>query len=261
VVQPSALKDLTQLQLLSLDACPTPCPFTDVLNAVSKLTLLTELRVYPLYDALADLPAEAFEDLTALTASIHLCCLQLGLPSPQLKQGDVDTVLFKQGMQYQGLRLISLHSEAVCDCMFASNDVLQQLCSCCPAVESLTFAVNEEISTQGLQYLHQLPALTHLEVYDVGALAASTVVFAAAQLTGLKSLRLQGFTQPWQVAQPLLLQLTALVALEQLEIKTAWGYNWTQLQQRVNRVKLQNKVCLQQTPAAVTPGLMCRCGV
>jgi hypothetical protein len=70
-------------------------------------------------------------------------------------------------------------------------------------VESLSLAVSDDQQTaaqpEALQTLLQLSALTCLEVYDVGV-AAETVMSVAAQLTGLKGLRLQGLRNAWQAA-------------------------------------------------------------
>jgi hypothetical protein len=64
---------------------------------------------------------------------------------------------------------------------------------------------------------------------------------------------MQGLTNhaSWQAAKPILLQLTALTALQQLELKTmtAWGHNWTGLTpvQQPWLDKLQDKVGLFNT--------------
>jgi hypothetical protein len=237
-LHPGSLEDLTQLQLLSINRCGTttrdkkPYPGCEglvrLLTAVSKLLLLTELRFYPWHNSLGDPPAAAF---TALTASTNLCSLQLSLPSDELRRSGIDSVpgLFTQGMAYTRLRLVSLYRDLPQDSLPASEEVLRQLCSCCPAVESLAFAVDTQTLAQALEPLLQLSALTCLELHKVGR-AVGTAVGVAAQLTGLKCLKLHGFTyepqdassdtHSWHAVQPVLLQLTALTALEQRELKT-----------------------------------------
>jgi hypothetical protein len=93
---------------------------------------------------------------------------------------------------------------------------LQQLCSCCPVVNELSFALCRDSPVSTLQPLLQLSALTALQVYNVGAAAAAAVVAGAAQLTRLKQLGLQGLPDMTDAG---LLQLTALAGLEQLVLE------------------------------------------
>lgn len=107
----------------------------------------------------------------------------------------------------------------------------------------------------GLQPLLQLSALTSLRIDQqdyirsvhgpcqralaaaAGAAATAEVVEVAAQLTGLKQLVLGGL--PW-VADPVLLQLTTLTALEELLLST-WRHATPTNEQDV--LELHNKVC------------------
>jgi hypothetical protein len=60
----------------------------------------------------------------------------------------------------------------------------------------------------------QLSSLTGLAVYEAGSAA---LVGAAAQLTGLRKLMMVGIHD---LTDPMLLQLTALTALEQLDLES-----------------------------------------
>jgi hypothetical protein len=60
----------------------------------------------------------------------------------------------------------------------------------------------------------QLSLLTKLVLHQVGAAMVPAVVDVATQLTGLKELELLG---TYDLADPALLHLTALTALERLE--------------------------------------------
>jgi hypothetical protein len=57
---------------------------------------------------------------------------------------------------------------------------LQQLCSCCPAVESLSLAACAHQSTTALLPLLQLSALTRLVVLEMGNAAATVVDVSTA---------------------------------------------------------------------------------
>jgi hypothetical protein len=90
----------------------------------------------------------------------------------------------------------------------------QQLCSCCPAVESLACALTLKLKPAALKSLLQLSALTSLRVSDLGA-AAAAAVEVAAQLTRLKQLTLAGLPQ---LSGPALMQFTVLTGLQALEV-------------------------------------------
>jgi hypothetical protein len=106
-----------------------------------------------------------------------------------------DLVLFSPGAVYPHLHVIDLTYARHCesDTYPINEQQLQQLCSCCPAVETLQFGLSADASPTALLPLLQLSALTHL---GVDALCLFTTVEAmagvAAQLTGLKQLALTG---------------------------------------------------------------------
>lgn len=70
--------------------------------------------------------------------------------------------------------------------------------------------------------LQQLSALTHLTVYNMHADAAA-FVGTAAQLTGLKHLKLLSYCATLRLPGISLVQLTALTALELLEVDLRQG--------------------------------------
>jgi hypothetical protein len=241
-VQPEAVAGLTSLRSLSLlgiDRMGDAAAMRGCLPAVSRLALLTRLRVVSLdEDPRQHAPAAPF---TALTASSNLCSLQLGL---QPYDVPIDWQLCDPGVMYPKLRAMDLAHEWRHSVAPLAERHLQQLCSCCPAVDDLRFAVCGDSTATALQPLLRLTALTALHLYSVGttavadaaaeahttveaadaaaeaaaiaAAAAAAVVAVAAQLTGLKELGLQGL---YDVADPTLLQLTALTALEQLVLE------------------------------------------
>jgi hypothetical protein len=105
-----------------------------------------------------------------------------------------------------------------------SEQQIQQLCRCCPAVESLVFELPIEATAAVLLPLQQLSALTHLQVNTVEDVAVVEAVIAAiAQLTGLKHLALPSSNEPsWATPAAkadLCAPLTALTALQQLDAR------------------------------------------
>jgi hypothetical protein len=86
--------------------------------------------------------------------------------------------------------------------------------SCAVAAQRFTFVLRPGCTQAALLPLQKLSALTLLKVYgvvDAAAVAAS----AAAQITGLKQLKLWDLSQP---TDPALLQLTALKGLSKLAL-------------------------------------------
>jgi hypothetical protein len=220
-VQPQALVALTQLRALSLGNT-TPlgdATHEELLRAVSQLTLLAELCWQQLGHRAgsATAPAAGF---TALTASSNLCSLQL-------RWGDDDVppspVLFQPGVVHPHLRVVELSMYHTSDESAAmktiSEDQLQLLCSCYPALRGLSFVVWPDPTPTALLPLLQLPALTRLGVDRIGT-ELTAAVGVAVQLTGLKELRLRGLLQKRDLA---LLQLTTLTALETLELCSVWA--------------------------------------
>jgi hypothetical protein len=210
VVQPDAVAALMQLRSLSLvyNTLWQDTGTMELFAAVSQLLQLTEL-VLTTYDSELGQPRPAATAFTALTSSTNLCSLQLGLCAIATP---TNWALFRPGTVYPQLREINLIYERSAGAVPLSEQQLQQLCSCCPAVESLRLGASSYQSPTALMPLLQLSALTQLTVFEVGAAAAS-VVRVVAQLTGLKDLRLSGLNR---LADPALRQLTALTALEEL---------------------------------------------
>jgi hypothetical protein len=146
-VQPEALAAFTQLRDLSLDKVETlgGASLEQLLLAVSQLPLLTEVswggfsRFTGAAQEVAYPSAAAF---TALTASTNLCSLQLD--ADNIAKGHFLPVLFQPGLLYPCLRVIELLG--YCPSAYfragkaVSEQQLQIMCSCCPAVESLVFA-------------------------------------------------------------------------------------------------------------------------
>jgi hypothetical protein len=97
-----------------------------------------------------------------------------------------------------------------------SEDQLQLLCSCSPALNSVSFVMCPEPSASALLPVLQLSALTRLSVGAVGPAAAAAVDFAV-DLMRLRELCLSGLLQQ---RDPALLLLTALTALERLELSS-----------------------------------------
>jgi hypothetical protein len=220
LVQPAALATLTQLRSLSLE-CVSLSPgttFGQLFAAVSQLSLLTELVLTQgdslLETAPAAAAAVAAAGFTALTGNTNLCCLKLSFDSSTMLD---EWTLLQPGTHtvYPHLRVANLMHQPSSQGVPLSEQQLQQLCSCCPTVESLGFALDENASQAALLPLLQLSALTHLAVYQEGA-AEAAVVDVAAQLTGLKQLTVSGLNK---LADAALLQLTTLTALERLTIQ------------------------------------------
>jgi hypothetical protein len=121
------------------------------------------------------------------------------------------------GTFYPDLRMVDLSYDGGQSILGArmpiSEQQLQQLCSCCPAVESLSFAISQRFPPAAFSALLQLSALTSLSISRLGE-AAAAAVGVAAQLTGLKQLTMAGLSE---LTDPRLLQLTALTTLEELE--------------------------------------------
>lgn len=212
-VQPGWLATLTQLQSLSLRKMKIgrEGEYTELLAAVSALTLLTALVFVEGYLERSSLPpAEAF---TALTASTNLCSLQLLM--------DLEgCVIFEQGCLHPDLRVVNLHAVefGVGPVMPATVQQLESMCSSCPSLCSLTFALPEpqgDLSPAAFVPLLQLSVLTALEVHNVGA-ATAALVAVVAQLTGLKRLKLNGLSQ---LTDPALEPLALLKGLEELFLK------------------------------------------
>jgi hypothetical protein len=121
---------------------------------------------------------------------------------------------------YPHLRVMSLKLPTTpsSSMVVLSQPQLQLLCSCCPAVESLVLGLRPDVPPSALESLKQLSALTHLHIAlpDDG-LSAAAVVGSAAQLTGLKHLVLSDLSD---LTGPAVLQLTALTALQELQLDT-----------------------------------------
>jgi hypothetical protein len=136
-----------------------------------------ESKFSPPTDQVPALPAAAAAAPAAasagLTASTNLCSQEL---SVTLGQGTISQVfdLFRpNSMQmYPHLRVIDLacvadtvcKEDSISDIMLLSKQHLRKLCSCCPAVQSLSFALCDYVSLISLQPLVQLSALTRLFV-------------------------------------------------------------------------------------------------
>jgi hypothetical protein len=91
-----------------------------------------------------------------------------------------------------------------------------------------------DITPTALAPLLQLSALTHLDMYETGGMgqaAAEAAVHIVAQLAGLRQLKLWGLplslawghTHLSRPAHPSWLQLTALTALERLDLRGPHG--------------------------------------
>jgi hypothetical protein len=101
---------------------------------------------------------------------------------------------------------------------------LQQLCSCCPNLDSLEFRIARPVSPTALLPLLQLSALTRLRLITTtrDAAVAAAILGVAAQLTSLEQLVLWGLSRE---AESTLLQLTTLTALTSLKIELAERVN------------------------------------
>jgi hypothetical protein len=244
-VAPEALSSLTQLRALSLQGveCLGPggavLPLGGLIHAVSEHELLTELRVVSARAAVGMVYLRPVAAFTALTARTNLCSLQLGLLP---KDVPAAWELCAPGVEYPRLRSIDLAYGCGPNAVPLHARHLQQLCSCCPAVESLKLALCVPPQLTAVQPLLQLSALTALQVCNVGT-AAAAVVDVAAQLTGLKQLNLEGLDE---LAALSLLPLISLTALEELRLHSLSDGN-TPGQQFVNKVRSahleQGQVC------------------
>jgi hypothetical protein len=135
-VEPEALAACTQLRALSLVVVwPLGASrVQDVVLAVSQLSLLTELCWNRFQTHPGD--TEKFQDLTALTTSTNLCSLQLLNWDEYIDpQG---CVLFRHDVVYPQLRNVTLRGVLPETATALSRQQLQELRSCCPAVDSLS---------------------------------------------------------------------------------------------------------------------------
>lgn len=103
--------------------------------------------------------------------------------------------------------------------MTMTAEELQQLCSSCPVVE-MTCCLSHSAPRTAFLPLLQLSALTSLELKFLGA-AAAAAVEVVTQLTELEQLTLQVLPQ---LTDPVMLQLTALRALQKLQLKGDQDY-------------------------------------
>jgi hypothetical protein len=238
-MQPEALARLTQLRSLSLHhVAPIrqvqqqppsgpvvfePAASELLFAAVSQLPLLTQLQVAAIISppwGTSPPSAAVGSACTALTVSTRIASLQLSLSSTAADGCHLFNA--EPRALYPDLRLINLLYSQGGFTVPLGEQQLELLCSCCPAVESLSFKVPSAPAATpmatGLLALLRLSALTHLVVSAGGAAGGAAVVDATAQLTGLKQLQLwlpyvQGTCE---VSSDTLMQLTALTALEQL---------------------------------------------
>jgi hypothetical protein len=177
------------------------------MNAVSQLSLLTELCFRRNLSADPEQPPAAATAFTALSASTNLCVLQLGLFS---NEAPPDWVLFRPGVVNPHLRKIDLSSQLNPHAQPLHEQQLQQLCGCCPALHIC--AAPRLHTSSPAAFAEAVSAYTPQGgVVDAAAVAAS----AAAQITGLKQLKLWDLSQP---TDPALLQLTALKGLSKLAL-------------------------------------------
>jgi hypothetical protein len=192
-LQADVLVAFTQLRALSIWEVKRTAPFDDMLRAVSGLPQLTELCIT--IDHLAHPPVTQAA-CTALTIGTNLCSLQLSFGGPRGAVAPGGCELFTPCAVYPYLRVIDLQYDGGPSSrrepvplgkMPVTALQLQQLCSCCPAVESLSFAPSPCFPPAAFAPLLQLSALSSLEFRDLGALATAAVG-VAAQLTGLKPL-------------------------------------------------------------------------
>jgi hypothetical protein len=220
-MQAEALQALTQLQALSLQSCGTSKPMQELLDAVSHMTLLTQLTfaVSTSRDLMQSHPPAAAA-FTALTASTRLCSLEFGKWGRGVPQA---WDLFNPSRVHPHLREVQLPYELSREdaSMRLGHQQLQHMCNCCLNVNSLKLSLCDHPPTAALLSLLQLSALTRLEVHQVGAAAGEVLVDVAAQLTGLKCLRLKGHIR----LDPTVLQLTVLKALNHFDVGEAYLNN------------------------------------
>jgi hypothetical protein len=207
-VKPEVLAAFTRLRSLKFFAVAV---LRELLPALCKLQLLTQL------DFGLEEPAIDVLDETAVSTACHvstnLCSVYLSCAGslPQRR------ILFSSAIVYPHLRHIDLECYPGYDRedMAITAQKLQQLHDSCPAVESLAFALCHNSPTTALTPLLQLSALTSVGFKRLGA-GAAAAVDVAAQLTKLRQLTLQGLPQ---LTDPALLQLSALTALQKLELE------------------------------------------
>jgi hypothetical protein len=159
VLQPSSLPPLTQLRSLKLE--PALLSEDDTLEgflvAVSRLTLLTQLHVgLHSADVQREQPPPPAAAFNGLTASTHLCSLDVDLSDKEAPLF-ADTELFTPGTLHPHLRRVNL------DGIAPSEQQLQRLCSCCPALESLAYVKIASVAATACLPLLKLSALTHLQ--------------------------------------------------------------------------------------------------
>lgn len=219
-VQPSALATFTQLrtlQLINTQPLHNATP-QDLVSAVSKLQLLTELHagLYLHRNRAAPQP-DAF---AALTASTNLRFLEVNLLPSDRKIYGGPVVLFRPDTLYPHMQRVDLTCTGSSN-LRLSEPQLQLLCSSCPAVSSLAFALIKDPSAAACLPLLQLPALTHLLICGLDKRAgAAAAVDAAAQLTRLQQLSLAHLNQLKEhLVDPTLVKLTARTTLTELQLK------------------------------------------
>jgi hypothetical protein len=153
-----------------------PAPFAEVISAMSRLTLLTELCFRP---SMKYSLHPAVNGYTALTASTNLCSLQLVLEHGTPERPHA---LFRSGAVYTQLRDVGLEHDGGAWIAPLSEQQIRQMCSSCPVVESLSFALCR--STTSLLPLLQLTALTRLQAYRLHDAGVAAVAHVAAQGSG-----------------------------------------------------------------------------
>jgi hypothetical protein len=160
ILDPQALAAFTQLHYLYLeDAYSMNAYMGEFLDVLSELRLLTELRVHFVDHCYIDAncPADLY---TAFTASTNLRSLDLDLrKSPAMWE------LFPADTEYLHLRQIKLISRGRSNrpteslVMSVGKQQLQQMCSCCPTLDSLAFLMRLDADPAALCPLLQLTAL------------------------------------------------------------------------------------------------------
>jgi hypothetical protein len=233
-LQTDALAAFTQLRALCLeDPRWAYTSSVELPAAIAELQLLTELRVHNC--TVTDVYAAAA--LSCLTASTNLCALEV-----DLMKAPATCTLFAPGTEYPHLRQIRLLNRGrspPADSLALSVDKqqLQQLCSCCPALQILVCIMRLDRDPEALQPLLQLTALERSEIQlacPMAPAAAPAAIAAAvgviAQLTGLRQVWLSG---PPALQKSMLMPLTALRALTGLEVvfseahpRPCKGYGW-----------------------------------
>jgi hypothetical protein len=243
-VQSAALEGFTRLQALSLRDCGHDDLLHGLLPAVSKLSSLAELTLTAEWVYPAGCPPQvAAAAFAALTASTNLGTLQLCLWDKDVSYVARNWVLFRPGFVYPHLHVVDLAYNTQKPAAPLSPQQLQHLCSCCPAVERLSFALTPGFPSAALLPLLQLTQLTCLEVYRVGS-AMEVVCDIASQMTQLKQLKLLGSSK---LADPsTICWFPALSRLEVLELELLKP-NTSRKRPDISylqRVRLQRKVRL-----------------